>query len=97
MSQTLHDDLPPFSLENALIAVALFTVMWGVFYSIEYFVIDTFMNVTKNSTYGALDLKDKKFYVSYYHSILHALLSGLLAAYCFVYADGKANTTWFHD
>ena len=33
---------------------------------------------------------------SYVYGLIHAVISGLLAIYCFVFADGVPNTTWFH-
>ena len=98
----LNSFLPPFNLQNGLLAVALSTILWGLIYSIEYTVICFLMKTLKNifpSTkyFVQMDLKEKKFYVSYFHGIFHALVSGLGAIYCFIYADGLPNTTWFHD
>ena len=40
--------------------------------------------------------KEKMYYASYFHGSIHALFSAAGSAYCFVYADGQYNTSWFH-
>ena len=43
-----------------------------------------------------MDQKEKNMLVSYITGMTHATLSSLGAIYCFLYADGQPNNTWFH-
>ena len=97
----VHRSLPPFDMYNALAFTAGSVVFWYIAYKTEYFVINTLFQCFRKSYpslehYFKMTPKEKKFYVSYYHGIIHALISGLGAIYCFIYADGRPNTTWFH-
>ena len=40
--------------------------------------------------------KQKLYYASYVHGMLHGLIAFTGSVFCFLYADGEPETTWFH-
>ena len=54
------------------------------------------MTARKDKHFLGMTHKEQMFYTTHYHGIAHAIISSLLSIYCFAFADGQPNTTWFH-
>ena len=96
----VFNNTPPFTASNAFLALTLSIIFWFVtFYIVHYAIVSPLMkSLQRNSCteyYFAMSPKQKLYYSSYYHGILHGVISFCGATYCFLYADGEPETTWF--
>jgi hypothetical protein len=84
-----------YTFQNGLIFVAGSVMFWGLLFMILHFAI--LKPIMGGSLfYKKMTENEKMFYASYYHGILHAIVSSILSLYCFAFADGQPQTTWFH-
>mmetsp|Transcript_2791 Transcript_2791/g.4775 ORF Transcript_2791/g.4775 Transcript_2791/m.4775 type:complete len:154 (+) Transcript_2791:24-485(+) len=94
--------LPEFNSHTFLVTLGLSFVFWTAMFLVAHFcVVKPFMHTFQNQfrwiqPFMKMSTREQLFYTSYWHAIVHALVSGLGAVYCFFYADGTRDTTWFH-
>lgn len=100
MQEFVFKNVPPFDASNGFVALVLSLILWTIsFYFIHFLVVQPVMKASRNSYteyYHAMSPKGKLYYSSYYLGIFHALISFVGSVYCFIYADGEPETTWFH-
>ena len=102
IQKVVHDSTPDFNLQGFVVACLLSFAFWMVMYYIQYLlIIEPLMNSQKKSYkfpahYLKKNRNDRMYYVTVWNANLHSTLSTLGSLYCFIYADGVSNTTWFH-
>uniref|UniRef100_A0A7S3IL81 TLC domain-containing protein n=1 Tax=Strombidium inclinatum TaxID=197538 RepID=A0A7S3IL81_9SPIT len=98
----VYGAVPDFNSSTFLWAVGLSFIFWiAAYFFIYLVVVEGIMNGLKGTFefpryYLKKTTKERMFYVTYWVANFHAFLSAIGALYCFFYADGEKDTTWFH-
>ena len=101
MQLYVHDNVPKFDASNAFVALVFSMIFWTVLFYILHSCLILPMLKANRSTEKSPALfkmspKQKMYYSSYYLGILHSVIAFIGSVYCFIYADGEPETTWFH-
>lgn len=95
IQKQVHDSIPKFSMQNALIVWVISFCVWAAL----YFIVHKFFVLPfnkKSRDFQALGKNQKLYYTTYISGIIHGLFAFSGALYCFFYADGVTGTTWAH-
>lgn len=94
----VYNSCPKYDMNSAIVvfltSFAFYTISFAMCHGLVSVAIKS---LKSNKWYTNLSSGEQTFYSSYYHGLLHATISVAGAFYGFVYADGVAHTTWFHD